>query len=93
MTTYKIIACDMDETLLSSDASICQRNIDVIQQAIRQGVKFVPCTGRGFRSVEGVLKILGLCNKKNSMSSGLTVPALQKTKDILLYLGIPSPLT
>lgn len=67
MSTYKIIACDMDETLLSSDASICQHNIDGIQQAIRQGVKFVPCTGRGFRSVEGVLKILSLCNKKKTV--------------------------
>lgn len=63
MTAYKIIACDMDETLLSSDASICQRNIDVIQKAVAQGVKFVPCTGRGFRSVEGVLTTLGLLNQ------------------------------
>ena len=45
MTAYKIIACDMDETLLSSDASICQRNIEIIQKAVAQGVKFVPCTG------------------------------------------------
>ena len=60
MLTYKIIACDMDETLLSSDASICRRNIEAIAKAKAQGVKFVPCTGRGFRSVEGVLKTLNL---------------------------------
>lgn len=47
MPTYKIIACDMDETLLSSDASICRRNIEAIANAKAQGVKFVPCTGRG----------------------------------------------
>ena len=51
---YKIIACDMDETLLSSDATICRRNIEAITAAIAKGVKFVPCTGRGFRSIEGV---------------------------------------
>ena len=44
---YKIIACDMDETLLSSDATICQRNIEAITAPIAKGVKFVPCTGRG----------------------------------------------
>lgn len=57
---YKIIACDMDETLLSSDATICRRNIEAITAAIAKGVKFVPCTGRGFRSIEGVLRTLGL---------------------------------
>ena len=32
----------MDETLLSSDASICRRNIEAIAKAKAQGVKFVP---------------------------------------------------
>ena len=79
MPAYKIIACDMDETLLSSDASICQRNIEAIQKAVSQGVKFVPCTGRGFRSVEGVLTSLVL-----------TAPVLRKTKGIVPYFGILS---
>lgn len=60
MTKYKIIACDMDETLLSSDATICQRNQDVIARAVAAGVKFVPCTGRGYASVQGILKTLHL---------------------------------
>ena len=60
MNNYKIIACDMDETLLSSDATICQRNIEAIAKAVEKGVKFVPCTGRGFRSIDGVLKTLHL---------------------------------
>ena len=29
---YKIIACDMDETLLSSDATICRRNIEAMSK-------------------------------------------------------------
>lgn len=57
---YKIIACDMDETLLSTDATICKRNIDAIAKATAKGVKFVPCTGRGFTSVSGILKTLHL---------------------------------
>ena len=34
MNNYKIIACDIDETLLSSDATICQRNIEAIQSEL-----------------------------------------------------------
>jgi len=65
MTSYKIIACDMDETLLSTDATICQRNIEAIAKATAQGVKFVPCTGRGFTSVERILRTLHLYDQPN----------------------------
>ena len=67
---YKIIACDMDETLLSSDATICRRNIEAITAAIAKGVKFVPCTGRGFRSIEGVLRTLGLYDQADQYVIG-----------------------
>lgn len=60
MSAYQIIACDLDETLLSTDATICQRNIEAIAKATARGVKFVPCTGRGFTSVTGILRTLGL---------------------------------
>lgn len=63
MRAYKIIACDMDETLLSTDATICQRNIEAIARATAAGVKFVPCTGRGFTSVAGILQTLHLYNQ------------------------------
>ena len=38
---YKIIACDLDETLLSDDRSISKENIEAIQKAKELGVKFV----------------------------------------------------
>ncbi|MFQ7804603.1 MAG: HAD family hydrolase [Faecalibacillus intestinalis] len=44
---YKIIACDLDETLLSDDRTISKENIEAIQKAKELGVKFVPATGRG----------------------------------------------
>lgn len=80
MPAYKIIACDMDETLLSSDASICQRNIEAIQKAVSQGVKFVPCTGRGFRSVEGVLTTLGLFNQADQYVIGFNGASITENK-------------
>lgn len=57
---YKLIACDLDETLLDSHHGICQRNIELIHKARSLGVKFVPTTGRLFTSVDGVLELLGL---------------------------------
>lgn len=63
--SYKIIACDLDETLLSSDRSVCPRNREAIRRARDLGVKFVPATGRGYRSVESTLAELGLAQKKD----------------------------
>ena len=57
---YRILACDLDETLISRDRSISVENIDAITQALRLGIKFVPATGRSFASVQTILKTLGL---------------------------------
>ncbi len=57
---YKLIACDLDETLLNKDHGISQRNIELIHKAQALGVKFVPATGRLFTGVKDVLEILGL---------------------------------
>ena len=60
---YKLIACDMDETLLSDNKEICQRNIDLIRKAREEyGIKFVPATGRGFELIQKELKVLDLHN-------------------------------
>ena len=77
---YKIIACDMDETLLSSDATICRRNIEAITAAIAKGVKFVPCTGRGFRSIEGVLRTLGLYDQADQYVIGFNGANITENK-------------
>lgn len=61
---YRIIACDLDETLLSSDHSVCKRNLEAIEKARKAGVKFVPATGRGYHSVEPTLRQLGLMGEK-----------------------------
>ena len=88
---YKIIACDMDETLLSSDATICQRNIDAIKKAIAKGVKFVPCTGRGFRSIEGVLKTLDLYDQAGQYVIGFNGASITENKDSRSLFWDPIP--
>lgn len=62
---YKIIACDLDETLLSTDRTVSKGNVEAIKKARAQGVKFVLATGRGFNTVQGTLKELGLDNAKD----------------------------
>lgn len=80
MSTYRIIACDMDETLLSSDATICQRNIAAIKKASAAGVKFVPCTGRGYPSISGVLHVLGLFDQADQYVIGMNGANITENK-------------
>ncbi len=58
---YKIIACDLDDTLLQTwDKKVSENNRRAIAKAREAGVKFVVCTGRGYRTVQGTLDELGL---------------------------------
>lgn len=91
MTQYSLLACDMDGTLLSDDASICQRNIDTITKAISEGLHFVPCTGRGFESLDTVQKALGVYGKDQeyiiSYNGGLITE--NKSNSILYERPLP----
>lgn len=60
---YRLIACDLDETLISRDRTISSDNISAIRKAVAQGVKFVLATGRGYNSVHETLKELDLYEK------------------------------
>lgn len=58
---YRLICCDLDETLLTStDKSVSPRNREAVQRARAKGVKFVPSTGRGFSSIGKTLRELSL---------------------------------
>ena len=72
---YKIIVCDLDETLISRDRTISSENIEAIRKATEAGVKFVPCTGRGYNSVHHTTAQLGF-----NMSFPIMVVQLQKIK-------------
>lgn len=62
---YRLVVCDMDETLLGSNAQIPTRNVAAIKAAHERGVKFVPNTGRAARSLGYVLDTLGLADQKD----------------------------
>lgn len=87
---YKIIACDLDETLIRKDRTISKEDIEAIQQAKALGVKFVPATGRGFNTVDSTLKDLGLYDLENEYVISYNGGAITENKGskILHFEGI-----
>jgi Cof subfamily protein (haloacid dehalogenase superfamily) len=57
---YKLVALDMDGTLLRKDKTISKRTFDAIQAARQRGVKVVLATGRPVMGIESYLEYLGL---------------------------------
>ena len=57
---YKLIAIDMDGTLLNSEKQLSERNGQAIKEAVEKGAMVVISTGRGFSGIEKYLKELGL---------------------------------
>ncbi|MQS74865.1 HAD family phosphatase [Lactobacillus halodurans] len=60
---YKLIALDMDDTLLTSEKSISKKNKEVIKKALEQGIKIVLCSGRTHNAVVKYTKSLGISGK------------------------------
>lgn len=56
----KLVAIDLDGTLLNSHKEISQKNKDVLAQAKAAGVKIVLCTGRPLAAIEVYLETLDL---------------------------------
>ncbi|HIZ70421.1 MAG TPA: Cof-type HAD-IIB family hydrolase [Candidatus Atopostipes pullistercoris] len=87
---YKLIACDLDETLLNSENKVSQKNIEAIKKADAQGVKFVLATGRGYATVQGTLEEIGLKDKKDEYVISFNGGAVTENKDnqLLHFQGI-----
>ncbi len=60
---YKIIAIDMDGTLLREDRSISKETIRTINLAREKGIKVVLATGRPIEGVKSYLEMLGLVGR------------------------------
>ncbi|MBP5280595.1 MAG: Cof-type HAD-IIB family hydrolase [Erysipelotrichaceae bacterium] len=60
---YRLIAADLDETLLKSDKHVSEEDIATIGKM--KNVRFVPATGRGFFSIQNTLKEIGLYDKED----------------------------
>lgn len=56
MSKIKLVAMDLDNTLLDSNKQISEHTIEVLKEAISQGVYIVPATGRIFKSIPECLR-------------------------------------
>ena len=88
---YKLIACDLDETLYGNDRTIPARNVEAIKRASELGVKFVPATGRGYNSVRETLVDLGLLDKEGEYVISYNGGAITENKGnrLLHFQGLP----
>ncbi len=57
---YRLLAIDLDGTLLRQDGTLGEHTRLALQAAVKQGIKVVICTGRRFRTTLPILTQLGL---------------------------------
>ena len=62
---YKLIACDMDGTLLDKNFKFSHLDKEAIAKAQEKGVIFALCSGRSYKSLRGFAKELGINPKGN----------------------------
>ena len=58
MNEIKLVAFDLDFTLLDKDKKISDENIEALKYAKEHGIYIVPCTGRLFDNIPPILKEL-----------------------------------
>jgi Cof subfamily protein (haloacid dehalogenase superfamily) len=58
--SFRLIAADLDDTLLNNEAKISVRNRQAIRQAVDRGILFVIATGRMYRTSFPFIRDLGL---------------------------------
>lgn len=77
--TIKLVAIDLDGTLVNNGGNVSDENKEAIQKAKDQGVKVVLCTGR---PLLGMVDVLEECNLLEEGDYGITYNGglIQKTK-------------
>lgn len=57
---YKMIAIDLDDTLLNHEGEVSGENLKAIEEAREEGVQIVLCSGRPSRGMHHVIESMGL---------------------------------
>lgn len=56
MNNIKLIALDLDGTLLNSQKRLSKRNETALRECIRRGIEIVPCTGRIWKGIPDFIR-------------------------------------
>jgi len=88
---YKMVACDLDETLLKTDRTVSETDKKSIARLKDFGVKFVPTSGRNYVSIDATLKELGLFDAANEFVISFNGGAITENKNhkLLHFDGLP----
>ncbi|MFD1064647.1 Cof-type HAD-IIB family hydrolase [Oceanobacillus locisalsi] len=74
----KLIASDMDGTLLNENGEISEANVKAIKQAINQGIEFIVATGRSFQAANIPLQAAGITCPIVSLNGAVTYQENEK---------------
>ncbi|WP_288342945.1 Cof-type HAD-IIB family hydrolase [uncultured Dubosiella sp.] len=87
----KLIASDLDETLLSTDRTVSEENREAIRRARAQGNKFVCATGRGYESIQGTLEEIGMKDAANEYTISFNGGAITENAGnrLIHFEGLP----
>ncbi len=77
----KLVACDLDETLLTKDKKISEKDELAIKSLKDKDVKFVVATGRSTCSIDPIWKQLDLYEKENEYTIGMNGGIIVENKD------------
>ena len=67
--SYKLVALDMDDTLLSEDLSISEKNLEAIRAMENSGVKIILCSGRPYDAMIKYIDVLDIHSKDDYIVS------------------------
>ncbi|WAM32133.1 Cof-type HAD-IIB family hydrolase [Caldicellulosiruptor naganoensis] len=84
---YRLLAIDLDMTLLDREKKISQRNKTAITLAKRKGIHVVLCSGRILKGVLHFAKVLGLSDEILIACNGAIIRDLKSNRDIY-YIGL-----
>ena len=88
----KIVCCDLDETLLrTDDKRVSPENREAVRAVRERGVKFVPASGRGYRSIAKTLKELDLYDRAGEYLMSFNGGAITENRGdrLLHFQGMP----
>ncbi|KKO52780.1 HAD family hydrolase [Paenibacillus sp. DMB20] len=83
---YKLVALDVDGTLLNDDHMITERTMNTVMEAAKQGIEIVLCTGRGPQNSIPFMEQMGLTGYVISHNGGATVEV--ETRKIIHQFGM-----
>lgn len=83
---YKLVALDVDGTLLNDDHEITEKTRNTVMEAAKQGVEIVLCTGRGPLNSIPFMKSMGLGGYVISHNGAATVEV--ETQKIVHQFGM-----